>query len=42
MKILVRKVYGDKKERKKARKWKLKTLEKDMEGENPEQIERYG
>ena len=38
--ILVRKVYGDKKERKKARKWKLKSLEKDMEGENPEQIER--
>ncbi|XP_028405919.1 60S ribosomal export protein NMD3-like [Dendronephthya gigantea] len=38
--ILVKKVYGDKKERKKARKWKLKTLEKDMEGENLQQIER--
>ena len=40
-KILVRKIYGDKKERKKARKWKLRTLEKDTEGENPDQIARF-
>ncbi|XP_046864898.1 60S ribosomal export protein NMD3-like [Xenia sp. Carnegie-2017] len=38
--ILVKKIYGDKKERKKARKWKLKTLEKDIVGENPESIEK--
>lgn len=37
----MKKVYGDNKERKKARKWKLKTLDKDIEGENPEHIERY-
>lgn len=38
--ILVRKVYGDQNDRKKARKWKLRTLEKDTEGENQEQIDR--
>lgn len=40
LKILVKKVYGDKKERKKARKWKLKSLEKDMVGENLQQVDR--